>query len=112
MDFWVSEGSKVNAFEIKSSGTGKHESIKEFCRKFSQNINKAYLISQKDVGQDEKLLLRLFYLIPFLIIVFHDSSVTFREAYSLFLTQDNNLYWNHLVKYFVRLLSGRTLFFQ
>lgn len=67
VDFLVSEGSKVNAFEIKSSGTGKHESIKDFCRKFSQNINKAYLISQKDVGQEEKLLFRPFYLIPFLI---------------------------------------------
>ena len=67
VDFLVSEGSKVNAFEIKSSGTGNHESIKNFCRKFSQNINKAYLISQKDVGQEEKLLFRPFYLIPFLI---------------------------------------------
>ncbi len=67
VDFLISEGSKVNAFEIKSSGVGKHESIKEFCRKFSQNINKAYLISQKDVGKEENLLLKPFYLMPFLI---------------------------------------------
>ena len=44
VDFLTSEGSKLNAFEIKSSGAGKHESIKEFCRKFSQNVNNAYLI--------------------------------------------------------------------
>ena len=67
VDFLVSEGSKINAFEIKSSGTGKHESIREFSKKFSQNINKIYLISQKDVGKEENLLLKPFYFTPFLI---------------------------------------------
>ena len=38
-----------------------------FCRKFSQNISKAYLISQKDAGKEENLLLKPFYLLPFLI---------------------------------------------
>ncbi len=36
VDFLISEGSKINAFEVKSSGFGKHESIREFCREFSQ----------------------------------------------------------------------------
>lgn len=67
VDFLISEGSKINAFEIKSSGTGKHESIKEFSKKFSQNVNKIFLISQKDVGREENLLLKPFYFIPFLI---------------------------------------------
>lgn len=67
VDFLISEGSKINAFEIKSSGTGKHESIKEFSKKYSQNVNKVYLISQKDVGREENLLLKPFYFIPFLI---------------------------------------------
>ena len=66
VDFLISEGSKINAFEIKSSGTGKHESIKEFSKKYSQNVNKVYLISQKDVGREENLLLKPFYFIPFL----------------------------------------------
>ena len=66
VDFLISEGSKVNAFEIKSSGSGKHESIKEFSKKFSQNVNQVYLISQKDVGREENLLLKPFYFIPFL----------------------------------------------
>lgn len=66
VDFLISDGSKIDALEIKSSGTGKHESIKEFCRKFSQNLNKAYLISQKDSGNEENLLLKPFYLVPFL----------------------------------------------
>ena len=54
VDFLISEGSKINAFEVKSSGSGKHESIREFRRKFSQNISKAYLISQKEAGKEEK----------------------------------------------------------
>lgn len=67
VDFLVSEGSKMNAFEVKSSGTGKHESIKTFYKKFSQNVNNVYLLSQKDVGTEENLLLKPFYLMPFLI---------------------------------------------
>ena len=67
VDFLISEGSKVNAFEIKSSGTGKHESISEFSKKYSKNVNKIYLLSQKDVGKEEMLLLKPFYLMPFLI---------------------------------------------
>ena len=67
VDFLTSEGSKVNAFEIKSSGHGKHESIKEFRKRFSKNINKTYLISHKDLDNEENLLFRPFYFIPFLI---------------------------------------------
>lgn len=67
VDFLISDKSKVNAFEIKSSGLGKHESINEFCRKYSKNVNKAYLISQKDVGKDGSLLLKPFYLVPFIV---------------------------------------------
>lgn len=66
VDFLISEGSKINAFEVKSSGSGKHESINEFNRKFSENVHNIYLLSQKDVGKEEKLLLKPFYLMPFL----------------------------------------------
>ena len=66
VDFLISEGSKINAFEIKSSGAGKHESIKVFYKKFSKNVNNIYLLSQKDVGKEENLLLKPFYLMPFL----------------------------------------------
>ena len=67
IDFLISEGSKINAFEVKSSGTGKHESIQVFYKKFSQNVYNIYLLSQKDVGKEENLLLKPFYLMPFLI---------------------------------------------
>lgn len=67
VDFLISEGSKINAFEIKSSGTGKHESITEFSRKFSKNVKNIYLMSQKDIGKEENLFLKPFYLMPFLV---------------------------------------------
>ena len=44
-----------------------HESITEFYKKFSQNVHNIYLMSQKDVGKEENLLFRPFYLMPFLI---------------------------------------------
>ena len=34
VDFLISEGSKINVFEIKSSGVGKHESINAFTKSF------------------------------------------------------------------------------
>lgn len=67
VDFLVSEGSKLNAFEVKSSGIGKHESINEFASKYSKYVYKTYLVSQKDVNKDGTLLMRPFYLFPFLI---------------------------------------------
>ena len=66
VDFLISEGSKINAFEIKSSGAGKHESIRMFYKKFSKNVHNIYLLSQKDVGKEENLLLKPFYLMLFL----------------------------------------------
>lgn len=67
VDFLVSEGSKINVFEIKSSGVGKHESISEFMTKFSNSVHFAYLMSQKDIGKDGELQLKPIYLLPFLI---------------------------------------------
>ena len=67
VDFLVSEGSKVNVFEVKSSGTGKHESIDEFSAKYSKYVKETYLLSQKDVGKDGPLLMKPIYLLPFLV---------------------------------------------
>lgn len=67
VDFLISVGSKINAFEIKSSGSGKHESIREFYRKYSRNVHNLYLVSQKDIGKEENLMFKPFYLMPFLI---------------------------------------------
>jgi len=67
VDFLISEGSKMNAFEIKSSGTGKHKSIKHFYKKYSKHVRNIYLLSQKDVNKEENLLYKPFYFMPFLL---------------------------------------------
>ena len=67
VDFLISAKSKITAFEIKSSGIGKHESIDEFCKKYASNIERAYLLSQKDTESEGILLKRPFYLTPFLV---------------------------------------------
>lgn len=67
VDFLTSDGSKINAFEVKSSGTGKHESISEFSIKYSKYIKNTYLLSQKDVSKEGALLKKPFYLLPFLL---------------------------------------------
>lgn len=67
LDFLASDESKINAFEIKSSRTDRHESIDEFSKRFSKNIRNTYLLSQKDSGNENQLLLRPFYLLPFLL---------------------------------------------
>ena len=67
VDFLVSEGSKVRAIEVKSSGSGKHESINEFARKYSQNVENIYLLSQKDIESEGQLLKKPIYLTPFVV---------------------------------------------
>ena len=67
VDFLISSGSKISAFEIKSSGTGKHESINEFAQKFSANVGGIYVLSQKDVGAEGALQKKPIYLMPFLV---------------------------------------------
>lgn len=67
VDFLISDGSKISAFEVKSSGTGKHESIGEFSKKISANIKSTYLLSQKDVGTEGTLQKKPIYLTPFIV---------------------------------------------
>ena len=67
VDFLISDKSKIAAFEVKSSGTGKHESIDEFAKKYSSNVDHRYLLSQKDVEAEGTLLKKPFYLTPFLV---------------------------------------------
>jgi len=63
----ISDNSKISAFEVKSSGTGKHESIGAFAKKFSANIGVLYVLSQKDVGTKGGLQKKPVYLTPFLV---------------------------------------------
>lgn len=67
VDFLISKKSKISAIEVKSSGTGKHESIKQFKMKFSQNIKDIYLLSQKDISKEDELKFLPLYLTPFIV---------------------------------------------
>lgn len=66
IDFLISQGTKVSAIEVKSSGTGKHESLKTFRQKYSQNIKDCYILSQKDMERKENLIFLPVYMAPFL----------------------------------------------
>ncbi|MGN0350236.1 MAG: ATP-binding protein [Roseburia sp.] len=66
IDFLISQGTKVSALEVKSSGTGKHESISEFQRRYSGNLKECYIISQKDYERKEGIVYLPVYLAQFL----------------------------------------------
>lgn len=67
VDFLISNGNKIAVFEVKSSGTGRHESIGAFAKKFSTNIGALYVLSQKDVSTEGALQKKPVYLTPFLV---------------------------------------------
>lgn len=67
VDFLLSSGTKVKALEVKSSGTGKHESINKFREKYSKVIGDTYIVSQKDVSRDGNLKYKPVYMIDFLL---------------------------------------------
>lgn len=66
IDFLISKGTKVSAFEVKSSGTGKHESMTNFRKVYAKNIQDSYIISQKDIDKKEGIQFLPVYLVPFL----------------------------------------------
>ena len=66
IDFLISQGTKVSAIEVKSAGTGKHESMLEFRKKYAKNIKDCYIISQKDVDKEEELKYLPVYMTSFL----------------------------------------------
>ena len=67
IDFLISDGSKVCPIEVKSSITGKHESITEFEKKYSKHIKECYIISQKDIEKKDGINFLPVYLTPFLV---------------------------------------------
>ncbi|MCI5586712.1 MAG: ATPase, partial [Lachnospiraceae bacterium] len=60
------KGSKVSAIEVKSSGTGKHESMTEFRKKYSKNVDECYILSQKDIDKKDDINYMPIYLTSFL----------------------------------------------
>ena len=67
VDFLLQDKAKLLPLEVKSSATKKHESIDAFCKKYSQYVSRAILLSQKDVGKDNNLNLKPIYMLPFIM---------------------------------------------
>ena len=69
VDFLLSSGTKIVPMEVKSSGLGKHESIVKFGQKYSKQVGRQLLLSQKDVGKEGMLKLYPFYM---LLVILED----------------------------------------
>lgn len=67
VDFLLSKGEKISAVEVKSSGTGKHESLLEFQRKYAGSAGECFVVSQKDVGAEGEIQYLPVYLVPMLV---------------------------------------------
>ena len=67
VDFLLPSKTKIIPLEIKSSGIGKHESITAFKKKYSKQVLRQILLSQKDVGHAEMLQLYPVYMLPFIL---------------------------------------------
>ena len=67
IDFIAQSGNKIVPFEVKSSSRKNHESIDAFLEKYSKYIKDAYLLSQKDVSQQNKLKFKPIYMLPFIL---------------------------------------------
>jgi hypothetical protein len=67
IDFLVSKGAKISPIEVKSSGTGKHESLTSFKKDYSKNVGECFIISQKDIGRTGDIQYLPVYLTPFIV---------------------------------------------
>ena len=67
IDFILTSKTKIVPIEVKSSGTGEHKSITEFCKKYSQHVDDRILLSQKDFGKEGALKLYPIYMLPFVL---------------------------------------------
>ncbi|MGN0432907.1 MAG: ATP-binding protein [Bilifractor sp.] len=63
-DFLISAGEKVDALEVKSSGTGKHESLTEFRKVFRRNLKRLVVLSQRDVSYSNGINYLPIYMLP------------------------------------------------
>ena len=66
IDFLISQGAKISAIEVKSSGIGKHESLTEFSKKYLKHIKESFILSQKDIGKEGTIKYIPIYLTSFL----------------------------------------------
>lgn len=66
VDFILSNITKIEPIEVKSSGYKTHKSLDLFCEKFSQRVNKRYLIYTKDLRKEQNITCLPAYMAQFL----------------------------------------------
>lgn len=66
IDFLLSNGTKIEPIEVKSSGYKAHKSLDLFCEKFSSRVNKRYLIYTKDLRKEASITYLPVYMTQFL----------------------------------------------
>lgn len=66
IDFLLSNGTKIDPIEVKSSGYKTHKSLDLFYEKFSSRVNKRYLIYAKDLRQEANMMYLPAYMTIFL----------------------------------------------
>lgn len=64
IDFLISRGNKLCPIEVKSSGYKTHASLDAFCKKYSDRVERPYLIYTKDLQKDGQTLLLPVYMTP------------------------------------------------
>ena len=67
IDFLLSQKTELVPIEVKSSSIQHHQSITEFAKKYSDRTGEQFLLSQKDVGNEEHLRLEPIYMIPYIV---------------------------------------------
>lgn len=67
IDFLIRSRNKIIPIEVKSSATKSHISMDEFCKKYSHEVGRRFLFSQKDFSKDGMLELKPIYAVPFLL---------------------------------------------
>jgi predicted AAA+ superfamily ATPase len=67
VDFLLQNKTKLLPMEVKSSATKRHDSMDEFCKKYSKHVSMPILLSQKDVAKDKNLRLKPIYMLPFVM---------------------------------------------
>lgn len=66
VDFLLSDGTKIDPIEVKSSGYKTHKSLDLFCEKFSSRVYKRYLVYTKDLRKEESITYLPVYMTQFL----------------------------------------------
>lgn len=64
IDFLITNKTKINAIEVKSSSSDKHTSLDEFSKKYSKNIGDICIISQKDLQTKDGIKYIPVYMMP------------------------------------------------